>query len=399
MSTNQIPFLDLVTGHRELRSELRSVFEAALDTAAFIGGPMVQDFERDFAEFCDSRFCVGMGSGTDALRLALIASGVGAGDTVVTVPLTFIATTEAISQAGACPDFVDVDARTYTMDPEALRRYLQNDCTRDQSTGRVVSKRTRRPVRAVVPVHLYGQIVDMDPILELAAQYELTVIEDACQAQGAEYLSKKEDRWRRAGSIGRAAAFSFYPGKNLGACGEAGAVTTDDERVARRCQMLRDHGQSAKYFHDIEGYNGRLDAIQAGLLSVKLRHLAKWNDHRRERACVYNELLAETNARVVAPFVPYWSRPVYHLYVVRVADRQRVQSDLTAAGIGTGIHYPIPLHLAKPYDALGFRPGDFPGAERAAAEVLSLPMFPTLSFEQQRRVVDEVARSVQREAP
>src|SRR2546422_130611 len=393
MNMGEIPFLDLVTVHSELREELRSVFETALDTAGFVGGPVVQAFERDFAEFCESQFCVGMASGTDALRLALVAAGVQPGDTVVTVPLTFIATTEAISQAGARPDFVDIDERTYTMDPEKLRDYLETECTPNSETGRVVSKRTGSPVTAVIPVHLYGQMADMDPILDLATQYNLIVVEDACQAHGAEYFSRKEDRWRKAGSMGHAAAFSFYPGKNLGACGEAGAVTTDDERLARRCQMLRDHGQSRKYFHDLEGYNGRLDAIQAGLLRVKLRHLAKWNEQRRERARDYDELFANAEGAVVLPHVPIWSRPVYHLYVARVSDREQLQMGLTAAGIGTGIHYPIPLHLSKPYEALRLRPGDFPVAEQAASQVLSLPMFPGLSPERQRLIVTKVVAS------
>ncbi|OLD30079.1 MAG: erythromycin biosynthesis sensory transduction protein eryC1 [Candidatus Rokuibacteriota bacterium] len=396
MSTGEIPFLELVTVHRELREELRSVFETALDTAGFIGGPVVQEFERDFSEFCESKVCVGVASGTDALRFALVAAGVQPGDTVVTVPLTFIATTEAISQVGARPDFVDVDARTYTMDPEKLRVYLETECSPDRRTGRVVSKRTGSPVTAVIPVHLYGQIADMDPLLELTARYNLILIEDACQAHGAEYFSKKEARWRKAGSMGHAAAFSFYPGKNLGACGEAGAVTTDDERLARHCQMLRDHGQSRKYFHDFEGYNGRLDAMQAGVLGVKLRHLAKWNEQRRERARSYDELFADSGATVALPHVPSWSRPVYHLYVVQVADRERLKKDLAAARIGSGIHYPIPLHLATAYETLGFRPGDFPVAERAASRVLSLPMFPTLAPEQQRRVVTAVVQSAGR---
>jgi dTDP-4-amino-4,6-dideoxygalactose transaminase len=386
MSTDRIPFLDLVTVHRELRPELRSVLERVFDGAGFVGGPMVHEFEQDFAEFCESRFCVGMASGTDALRLALIAAGVQRGDTVVTVPLTFIATGEAVSQAGASLDLVDIDERTYTMDPEKLRVYLESGCRRDVKSGRVVSKRTGGPVTAVIPVHLYGQMADMDPIVELAAQYDLLVIEDACQAHGAEYLSSKRDGWRRAGSMGRAAAFSFYPGKNLGACGEAGAVTTDDELVARRCQMLRDHGQSTKYMHDMEGWNGRLDAIQAGLLRAKLRHLARWNEERRRLARSYDEALAETAGRVILPHVPFWSRPVHHLYVVRVADRERLQKDLAGAGIATGIHYPIPLHLLKAYAALGFRPGEFPVAEQAASQVLSLPIFPELSSEQQERV-------------
>ena len=394
MGTTEIPFLDLVTVHRELREELRSAFEVTLDTAGFVGGTVVEEFERDFAEFCESRFCVGVASGTDALRFALIAAGVQRGDIAVTTPLTFIATTEAISQAGARPEFVDIDERTYTMDPESLRAYLETDCTRELTTGRMICKRTGSPVTTIIPVHLYGQMADMDPILELAARYGLTVVEDACQAHGAEYFSKREGRWRKAGSMGRAAAFSFYPGKNLGACGQAGAVTTDDERVARRCQMLRDHGQSRKYFHDFEGYNGRLDAIQAGLLQVKLRHLAKWNEQRRERAREYGELFADAGETVVRPHVPLWSRPVYHLYVVRIAEREPIQKALAAAGIATGVHYPIPIHLAKAYETLGFSPGDFPVAEHAASQVLSLPMFPSLSPGQQERVVIRVVESI-----
>lgn len=387
-----IPFLDLVTAHRELRRELLAVVDGALETATFVGGPMVAEFERDFAEFCGVRFCVGMANGTDALRLALIAAGVRPGDTVVTVPLTFIATTEAISQAGALVEFVDIDARTCTLDPAKLRAYLEGQCTRDDATGRVRSKRTGRPVTAIVPVHLYGQTAHMDPILALAAEFRLLVVEDACQAHGAEYYSEVSHGWRRAGSLGRAAAFSFYPGKNLGACGEAGAVTTDDAALAQRCKALRDHGQSRKYVHEREGYNARLDAVQAGILRVKLQHLTKWNDARRERARLYDELLAEARGMVL-PYVPRWSRPVHHLYVVRAVDRERLQADLTAAGIGTGIHYPVPLHLAKPYTPLGYREGDFPAAEHAAGEALSLPMFPSLSPVQQRRVAAAVIAS------
>jgi dTDP-4-amino-4,6-dideoxygalactose transaminase len=395
MSEAKIPFLDLITVHRELREELRAVFEAALDTAGFIGGPMVQKFERDFAEFCETQFCIGMGSGTDALRLALLACGVRPGDTVITVPLTFIATTEAISQVGARFDFVDIDPCSYTMQSVNLRAYLETQCTRDRQTGRVISRRTGGPVTAIIPVHIYGQMADMDAILELAAEYDLIVIEDACQAQGAEYYSRRLGRWCNAGSMGHAAAFSFYPGKNLGACGEAGGVVTNHERIARRCRMLRDHGQSAKYVHDIEGYNGRLDAIQAGFLSVKLRHLSKWNSERRALAQAYDDLLAGAKDKIVIPEVPAWSRPVYHLYVVRIADRDGVQGKLLAAGIGTGIHYPTPVHLLKAYHALGFRAGDFPIAERVASQVLSLPLFPGLAPDQQARVaacLSEAAR-------
>src|SRR5437870_4341257 len=305
-----VPFIDLVTPHLELEEELVSVFRSALKTAGFVGGRMVEDFERDFAQFCGTQQCVGVGSGTDALRFALLATGVQPGDTVVTVPNTFIATTEAISQAGARPDFIDVEERTYTMSPEKLRSYLETECTRDLQTGRAVSKRTGGPVTAVIPVHLYGQMADMDPILDLATQYNVMVVEDACQAHGAEYFSQKEHRWRKAGSTGHAATFSFYPGKNLGACGEAGAVTTNDETLARRVRMLRDHGQSKKYYHAVEGYNGRLDAVQAGILGVKLQHLKRWNKQRCQSAERYNELLAPIAGSVVTPYQPCWSKPV-----------------------------------------------------------------------------------------
>src|ERR1700687_4755863 len=285
----KIPFLDLVTPHVELEEDLVAAFRGALRTAAFIGGPAVEGFEREFAAFCDARFCVGVGSGTDALRFALAAAGIAKGDCVITVPNTFIATTEAISQVGAQPEFVDVDEQTSTIDVDKLRAFLEHQCERNAS-GQLVSKRTGHPVTGIVPVHLYGHPANMDPIMELAERYNLVVIEDACQAHGAEYFSERNHRWMKAGSMGRAAAFSFYPGKNLGACGEAGAVTTNDKAIATKITMLRDHGQAHKYYHDIEGYNGRLDALQAGLLSVKLRRLGEWNAQRRERAAAYSRL-------------------------------------------------------------------------------------------------------------
>ncbi|HTF68542.1 MAG TPA: DegT/DnrJ/EryC1/StrS family aminotransferase, partial [Edaphobacter sp.] len=261
--------------------------------------------------------------------------------------------------------------------------------TRDKF-GRLVSQRSHRPVTAVVPVHLYGQMADMDGILKLAEEYGLTVIEDACQAHGAEYFSKKLNRWMKAGSVGRAAAFSFYPGKNLGACGEAGAVTTNDAAVAGKIKTLRDHGQTKKYYHDVEGYNGRLDAIQAGLLHVKLAHLAKWNAQRREHAVKYNRLLAG-NESVTCPYEPSWSHAVYHLYVIRTGDRNGMIDHLQEVGIGTGIHYPVPLHLQKAYTSLGYASADFPIAVKVASEIVSLPMFPQLTEDQQRRVVEQVA--------
>ena len=295
--SQNVPFLDLVTPHVELEQELTGVFQQVIRTAGFIGGPMVENFEKEFAAFCQTERSVAVNSGTDALRFALMAAGVKSGDVVVTVPNTFIATTEAISQAGALPEFVDIDERTYNMDPEKLREYLETLCTVSEE-GKLISKRSNRHVSAVVPVHLYGQMADMDAIGELAERFGLIVVEDACQAHGAEYFSRKQNKWFRAGSMGRAGAFSFYPGKNLGACGEGGAITTNDSKLADTCKMIRDHGQAKKYYHDIEGYNGRLDSIQTGILSVKLKHLAGWNAKRRERAVEYGRLLTASEVGV-----------------------------------------------------------------------------------------------------
>jgi len=387
-STAKIPFLDLVSPHQELQTELLAVVKKAFDSAGFIGGPMVDEFEREFAKFCDTKYCIGVNSGTDALRFAFMAAGVAPGDIVVTVPHTFIATTEAISQAGAQVTFVDINEETYTMDPERLRDYLENMCEFDPSRGKLIEKASKCSVSAVVPVHLYGQMADMDPILGLAEKYNLIVIEDACQAHGAEYFSKKAGIWRKAGSMGLAAAFSFYPGKNLGACGEAGAITTNDEVLANKMRMIRDHGQSKKYYHDVEGYNGRLDSIQAGWLTVKLRHLAKWNESRRTIAQRYHELFAELKEGITIPREAAWTRGVYHLYVVRVQDREALQAHLAGAGIGTGIHYPIPTHRQP---AVGcFAPLAVPRTERLVDEILSLPMSADHTDEEIDRVVAAV---------
>jgi dTDP-4-amino-4,6-dideoxygalactose transaminase len=392
-NNGKIPFLDLVTLHEELEAELVPVFQKVLRTAGFVGGPMVEDFEREFAAFTGATHCVGLASGTDAVRFALMAAGVQPGDIVLTVPHTFIATTEGISQAGGRPDFVDIEESTYCMDPVKLQEYLEKKCYLDRETGRPYNWESRAPVTAIVPVHIYGQTADMDPLLELARRYNLIVVEDACQAHGAEYFSKKENRWRKAGTMGHAAAFSFYPGKNLGACGEAGAATTNSESIAKKMRMLREHGQAKKYYHDIEGYNGRLDSLQAGILSVKLRHLAEWNRKRQAAAQRYDELLSSVEG-VTAPQQPEWSRSVYHLYVVRVQDRAGLQKHLGEANIDTGIHYPLPLHLQQAYKHFGYKQGDFPVTEKVAAEILSLPMYPQLEAEQQRRVVQKAAEFV-----
>jgi len=383
-AAHKTPFLDLVSPHVELEAELVSVFRESLRTAGFIGGPQLASFEDNYARFCGARHCVGVANGTDALTLALMASGVKPGDTAVTVANTFIATVEAISHSGARPAFVDIDEATYNMDTEALIEYIEARCE-ISSDGRPYDRRTKGPVTAVVPVHLYGQPCDMDAISEIAARYRLIVVEDACQAHGAEYFSRKEGGWKKTGAFGAAAAFSFYPGKNLGACGDGGAVTTNSPETAKRIRMLRDHGQSRKYHHEIEGFNSRLDSIQAGFLDVKLKRLSEWNEMRRACAKTYGELLSGADG-VIVPEERADAKHVYHLYIIRVKDRDGLQKRLGEAGVATGLHYPLPLHLQNAYRGMGCRKGDLPATERVSSEILSLPMYPGLAFEQQRRI-------------
>ena len=383
----KVPFLDLVAPHLEIEEELVQGFRESLRSAAFIGGPQVQAFEEEFAEFCETKYSVAVNSGTDALRFALIAAGIGPGDEVITVPNTFIATTEAISQTGATPVFVDIDERTYNLDPNRLEDYLRKRGA--SSAGAPAEGNSATRPKAVMPVHLYGQPANMDSIREIAERYGLMVLEDAAQAHGALYYSSKVKQWKKAGSLGLAAGFSFYPGKNLGACGEGGAVTTDDESIAQKVRMLRDHGQAKKYYHDFEGYNGRLDAIQTGILRVKLRRLADGNAQRRQHAALYNELLNGAE-NVVLPYEPSWVKAVYHLYIVRVPQREALQAYLAEQGIATGLHYPVPLHLQKAYGGKGFNVGDFPVTEKVAAEILSLPMFPQLTQSQIEFVAEKI---------
>jgi len=377
----KIPFLDLATPHRELKDELVALFSDILTSGRFVGGPVVEGFENDFAAFCNAPYCVGVSSGTDALRFAIIASGIEFDSIVLTVPNTFIATTEAISQAGAIPDFVDIDEKTYTIDCERLLDYLERECDLNPITGRPVHRLKGRPVSAIIPVHLYGQMADMDTILAIARMYNLIVIEDACQAHGAQYYSALSGQWETAGSMGTAAAFSFYPGKNLGACGEAGAITTSREDIAKAVRMLRDHGQPKKYYHDIEGYNGRLDSVQAGILGVKLKHLDNWTSKRRQAAAWYNELLGEMPG-VIPPFESERCRSVYHLYVLRTSWRDELMSYLVSRDVAVGLHYPIPLHKQNAYKTKVFSSSKYPVAEKVSCEILSLPMFPELSREE-----------------
>jgi dTDP-4-amino-4,6-dideoxygalactose transaminase len=365
-----IPFVDLQAQYRALKPEIDAAVLKVLDQAAFILGPAVAAFEKDFAAFCGTREAVGVNSGTSALHLALLAAGVGPGDEVITVPYTFVATVAAIEYAGAKPVLVDIEPDYWTMDPAKLEA--------------AITPRTK----AIMPVHLYGQPADMDQILAIARKHGIPVIEDAAQAHGSEY------KGRRCGSLGLIGCFSFYPGKNLGACGEAGAVTTNDEDVAARIRMLRDHGQATKYYHDIEGYNGRLDAIQAAFLRVKLRHLENWNTARRAAAREYDSLLDASGLGALRPVEAAWSRSVFHLYVVRTRDRDGLGRHLKANGIDTGLHYPVPVHLQKCYEEWSPGRGSLPVTERVAAEILSLPMFPGLRPEQQSAIVEQIGEFV-----
>jgi dTDP-4-amino-4,6-dideoxygalactose transaminase len=343
--------------------------QEVIDQSAFAGGPFVAKFEEDFAAYCQTRFAIGVGNGTDALWLALLGLGIGPGDEVITVPSTFMATAEAISYCGAKPVFVDVDERTFTLNPALLER--------------AITSRTK----AVIPVHLFGQMADMDPIMEIAQRHHLQVIEDACQAHGAEY------KGRKAGSIGIAGCFSFYPGKNLGAWGEGGAVVTNDSTLCQKIRVLRDHGQNKKYYHSDIGWNGRMDGIQGAVLRIKLKGLDRGNAARRAHARVYDERLAGLPGLIVTPPAAY-GVPVYHIYAIRVTERDRVLQALSERGIGCGIHYPIPIHLQQAYRSLGLAVGSFPVAERCANEFLSLPMFPELTPAQIETVVGEVKSSV-----
>jgi len=348
-----------------MRGELETAIREVLDSNAFAGGPFVAKFEQDFATFCGAAHAIGVGNGTDALWLSMLALGIGAGDEVITVPMTFMATAEAISYCGAKPVFVDIDERTYTLDPDLLER--------------AINPRTK----AIIPVHLFGQPADMDAIHEIAQRRGLPVIEDACQAHGAEY------RGRKAGSSGISGCFSFYPGKNLGALGEAGAVVTNDEELKNKIQMLRDHGQAKKYHHAVIGWNARMDGIQGAALRVKLKHLDRANEARRANARFYDHRLAGVE-EIILPTEAEYARHVYHLYVVRVQERDRVLQAMANRGIACGIHYPIPVHLQEAYRFLGHQKGSFPVAERCADEFLSLPMYPELTTTQMEAVVHEL---------
>jgi dTDP-4-amino-4,6-dideoxygalactose transaminase len=361
----KINFLDLKAQYASLKDEITQSFQEVLDSTAFAGGLFVEKFENDFASFCQSETAIGVSSGTAALWLALLALGVGKGDEVITVPNTFIATTEAISYCGAKPVFVDIDEQTYNIDTDLLENAITPQ------------------TKAVIPVHLYGQPADMDAVVEIARKHGLFVIEDACQAHGAEY------KGRRAGSIGDAGCFSFYPGKNLGAYGEAGAVITNNTELAEKIRMLRDHGQRKKYIHSVIGWNARMDGFQGAVLSVKLKHLIAWNKARRENAQFYDDLLADTDS-IITPVEANYAKHVYHIYAIRVQKRDTLISALAEKDIHCGIHYPIPIHLQDAYRFLEYGKGSFPVVEKCVDELMSLPMFPELKQEQIERVCGEI---------
>jgi dTDP-4-amino-4,6-dideoxygalactose transaminase len=364
-----VPFLDLKSQYLSIKDEIQTAISNVLESTSFAGGPFVKKFEEEFAAYCQSEYAIGCGSGTDALQLALAAAGIGEGDEVITVPNTFIATAEAICLCGAQPVFIDIDPKTCTMDPELIE-------------GAITDK-----TKALIPVHLYGQTADMDPILAIAAKHKLIVIEDACQAHGAEYKGKK------AGSMGDMGCFSFYPGKNLGAYGEAGAVITNNQALSQMIQMYRDHGQNRKYYHEYMGWNGRMDGIQGAILSVKLRHLDSWTESRIAHAQLYNQSL-KAYPEVLTPYRESFNRHIYHIYAIRINNRDQVLEKLKEAGISTGIHYPVPIHLQNAFNRYKKETNSFPNSEKCSLEELSLPMYAELTGAQIEYVVQKIIQSM-----
>jgi dTDP-4-amino-4,6-dideoxygalactose transaminase len=364
MPNIKVPSLDLKMQYQSIKPEIDAAVAGVLDSGQFVLGAEVAGFEQEFANFCGAGECIALNSGTSALHLALLAAGVGPGNEVITVPFTFVASVAAVVYTGARPVLVDIDPRSFTMDPAAIEA--------------VITPRTK----AILPVHLYGQPADMDPILEIARRHRLVVIEDAAQAHGAKYKD------RRVGSIGDIACFSFYPGKNLGAYGEGGAVTTSNSEYARTIRMLRDWGQDRKYHHALHGFNYRMEAFQGAILRVKLRHLDRWTEARRAIVGTYNQLLA--GSTVARPEEMPWARHVYHLYTLRTDRRGSVQESLLKKGIQTGIHYAVPAHLQPAYANLGYGRGALPQSEKAADEVLSLPLYPEMTDDQ----IETVARAI-----
>jgi len=361
-----VPFIDLKTQYLKIKDEVKKELDEVIDNTAFVLGQKVKNFEQNFATFCNKKYAVALNSGTSSLHLALIAKGVKQGDEVITVPNTFIATAEAISYTGAKPIFVDIDPKTYNINPNKIK------------------KRITEKTKVILPVHLYGQSADISPIIEIAEKHNLEIIEDCCQAHGAEYKGKQVP----VSDIG---CFSFYPGKNLGAYGEGGAVVTNDKEIAEKIAALRDHGQKEKYYSKYIGYNYRMDGFQGAVLGVKLKYLNEWNELRRARAKLYNELLKNI---IDVPKEAAYAKHIYHLYVIRVKEREKLMQYLKSKNIATGIHYPIPIHLQEAYSFMEKKKETFPKTEEAASEILSLPMYPEISEEQVEYVASEIKHSL-----
>ena len=387
---NNIPFIDLKAQLRNIYGEIEEAIKEVVSSTSFVLGDKVKEFESKLAIYCGTKYCIGVNSGTDALVLSLRALGIGYGDEVITVPNTFIATAAAISLTGAYPQFVDIHPDYYTMSPERLEEFLKKRAVYDKSQDCYVDDTTGKRIRAVIPVHLYGQPCDMDSILQISREYHLKAVEDACQAHGARY------KGRRVGSIGDIGTFSFYPGKNLGAYGDGGAVVTDDPEIVYRIGMLRDHGSPEKYVHKYIGVNSRLDSIQAAILIVKLKYLDEWNENRRSISMLYSELLKNVDGIVTPKAAPYVEH-VWHLYVIRVKNRDMVQRVLRDREISTNIHYPIPIHLQQAYSLLGLNKGSFPFTEDYSQTVLSIPIYAELERDQIEYIVHALKEAVRGE--
>jgi dTDP-4-amino-4,6-dideoxygalactose transaminase len=384
----KIPLVDLKAQYLTIKDEIDGAIRRVIESSTFILGEEVTAFEHEFAAYCGVEYAVGTSSGTTAVHTALTALGIGPGDEVMTTPMTFIATTAEITHTGAVPVFVDIEPESFTLDVERAREKIEADYYFDDQGGVLTHRLTQRRLKAIMPVHLYGQMADVDPCLRLASQYNLKLIEDAAQAVGAEYHGA-DGQYTRAGSLGQAACFSFYPAKNLGAYGDAGAAVTSDPELARSMRLFIDQGRIDKYTHLFEGRNYRLDTLQAAILRAKLPHLNQWNESRRRIARLYDEMLRDV-AEIRTPNVMEYGKPVYHLYVIRTARRDELFRTLNQTGVGVGVHYPLPLHLQPAYRYLNYKPGDFPVAEACAREVLSLPIYPELTDEQVEFIVETI---------
>lgn len=379
----QVPYLDLRRQYRAIKPAIDNALHETIESCAFVAGTKVRQFEESFARYCSVQHAIGVSCGTSALYIALKALGVGSGDIVLTVPFTFIATVEAITLTGALPAFIDIETDSYTISPSALQRYCEKRCRWSEDRKELIDTESGLRVRAIVPVHLYGQVVDMDEIMDISSRYHLFVVEDAAQAHGATYKQKK------AGSLGHLGCFSFYPSKNLGAFGQGGAIVTNDGKYAERIRLFINHGQKGKYKYHSEGWNYKMDGFQAAILDVKLQHLDTWNRIRRQHAQLYSDTLRDL-PNIVLPKEKSDRQHVFHLYVIHVSDRESFEKHLQAASIGYTIAYPIPLHLQEAYADLRHKAGDFPNTEHAAQGVIALPIFPELTTDE----IDYVCKSV-----